>query len=81
MGGDLNIWTPTGQMGEAHLSKLPRERHILRGSPTLPQGARERRRRIKGILFGTIPFDQMGLDPLGELDLARKNALVGLGQR
>lgn len=47
---------------------------------TIPQGIRERRRRIKQIIFGQIPFAQLGRqrgDALAEYRLAQKNYAPG----
>jgi hypothetical protein len=53
---------------------------VQRGE-TIPQGLRERRRRVKQIIFGQIPFAQLGGDPLTEFGIAKRNALVGVGKR
>lgn len=59
-----------------------RYRRVVVGSePTIPQGNRERQRRIRQIINGQIPFKQLGGDPLLTYGEALKEYRPGLEKK
>lgn len=44
----------------------------------IPEGRRARMRRVRQIVLGVLPFNQLGPDPLREFQLAKRNVLVGV---